>query len=628
MPWIMIVFLWLLINAVGISLQSEHLMSGYARGPDSYVRLVRVEELFATFDWYQARIIDLGYPLGADIHWTRPLDVIILLLAAPLMIFMTTGSAIFWAGVSVSAISTLAAAVAFVWAIRPMLPRDAPDDVWILPASALMAQPIIFAYSVVGRADHHITLVVMFIIAVGFLLRSLEDSTRTRDALYCGVAMGVGLWMSVELLVALLPVAAVFALVWIRGTGSVAQGVSFAKGMTLAVVVAIVAENPPGELWVVAYDRISVVHLTLAAGMLAFWWAVAALGSRMGFAGRIAAVSLAAVLGGALMWSLFPGFFVGPMVDVDVSAEAVWAANVKEMRSIFPTSYHTTAEFVMILGNGLFAIPYCIRMLRRAVSDRQRNLWLAALLLLGASVPAAVLHVRFSLYTEVVFLIIIATAWATAQTGILRRDGSLRVALLRALATVAILIGATAIGGGLIMAERNNGLPDAADNLVADVKSDDRQDVEPNVELGCDLKEVGTFLDGASTTPLTVLTLVDYGPALVYHSRQRVLAGPYHRNGAAIVTVRDLLAGSDMERLHTSFGERGIDAVLICSEGGESRFFAGAEEDGASETLYKLLVAGSPPQWLRAADLPRQAGLGARVFAFSDTALAALAADD
>ncbi len=51
---------------------------------DGYMRLVRVEALYETGDWYDGVVHRSNAPYGESLHWTRPFDVVLLAGAAPL----------------------------------------------------------------------------------------------------------------------------------------------------------------------------------------------------------------------------------------------------------------------------------------------------------------------------------------------------------------------------------------------------------------------------------------------------------------------------------------------------------------------------------------------------------------
>ena len=84
------------------------------------MRLVRVEALFETGDWYSSFAERSNVPWGDDQHWTRPFDV--LLLSSAVLLEAMTGfeAGLFWSGVVISPLLHIAAMLALMWAARPL----------------------------------------------------------------------------------------------------------------------------------------------------------------------------------------------------------------------------------------------------------------------------------------------------------------------------------------------------------------------------------------------------------------------------------------------------------------------------------------------------------------------------
>ena len=63
----------------------RQLMGGRADGlpldPDGWVRLLRVRQWWQEGGWYAALLPQLSAPDGLSLHWTRPLDILILIPA-------------------------------------------------------------------------------------------------------------------------------------------------------------------------------------------------------------------------------------------------------------------------------------------------------------------------------------------------------------------------------------------------------------------------------------------------------------------------------------------------------------------------------------------------------------------
>jgi hypothetical protein len=77
------------------------------------------------------------------------------------------------------------------------------------------------------------------------------------------------------------------------------------------------------------------------------------------------------------------------------------------------------------------------------------------------------------------------------------------------------------------------------------------------------------------------------------------IAGPYHRNGPAILDVHKAFRGS-VDHAHATVLRRGVDYVLICPNLSEATVYMAEAPKG----FYAQLAAGRVPPWLDPVALP------------------------
>ena len=142
---------------------------------DGYMRALRVETLWRGGGWFDHSIARANAPYGDTSHWTRPLDVVISLIALPLAPFLGVKPAIFWGGALSGPVLHGAAVAAFAWAALPLVGRVAA----LLAAIATIAQLGLLSYGALFRSDHHIFFVLLAALGFGWAIRALD---RTRDA--------------------------------------------------------------------------------------------------------------------------------------------------------------------------------------------------------------------------------------------------------------------------------------------------------------------------------------------------------------------------------------------------------------------------------------------------------------
>ncbi|MDX1575690.1 MAG: hypothetical protein R3285_05825, partial [Kiloniellales bacterium] len=297
-------------------------LDGALPDPDSYMRLLRVTHLYETGDWTDMTLPRSNWPYGELQHWTRPADVLLISGALALKPLLGFERALFWWGSVTAPLLHTAAALALVWAAKPLV---APSR-RLLVVLALLVQIPIWLYGTFGRTDHHMLIILVFILALGGTVRIMTRPGSARGSLLAGAAAGLGIWLSVEFLVFLAVIFGALTLAWVRsGEGRARANVWHAIGLTLVTLLAVVSERPPGQWLIGEYDRISVVHLMIAALAVLFWAGVSFVGTRPTAvdtpAKRTAIAALGAVAACAAMFAVYPKFFLGPYVDYEL---ALW----------------------------------------------------------------------------------------------------------------------------------------------------------------------------------------------------------------------------------------------------------------------------------------------------------------
>ena len=585
---------WLLLNVLLLVVHSSPSFSGGFSGADSYMRVLRVTELLQTGAWHDSVIERSNAPYGDVLHWTRPFDVLIALLALPLWIFLGLKAAVFWAATLITPLLQLASAFAFAWAAGPLLHRPTR----MLAAIALLLQPAALNYLQLGRADHHGLLLLLFVLLFGFGIRMMLDSRPRSSAVTAGVLAALALWSSIELILVLLTLLGAMTVFWLlRTPGRARQGFWFSLAFLVTICLALLCERGFGGFWVVEYDRLSIVHLVIA-GLISGFWTMAWLVQHTSpdpqpVFMRILLLATWIVL--ALIWLnfIFPGFFQDPMGPVDPMLKPIWLDKVTEMRAVLPISTAGLSEFILFLGLSLIALPSLIWFITK---ESEGPLWPAwCLIAIGAFgyTLVAALHVRFSLYAEALYIL----PTAAVLQRLLTRSEALATlfsrVLVKAFALSLLMVGPAFAGKGLerLTAPQQSGAKDAS--------------ISEGIP-GCDLVGLSSFLDNAPAfagEPLIILGFLDFGPELLYRTRHSVVATPYHRNSQGIGDSYRALTTEDEALSERLLRRRGVDIVLLCPTATERNFF-GASPGPESARLYDRLARADGPAWLEPIILP------------------------
>jgi hypothetical protein len=559
---------WVLLFWLGTCAVLLYLRWGAINGfvlsdTDDNLRMMQVRDLIAGQDWYDLRQHRLNPPFGADIHWSRFVDLPIAgikLALAPLL----GGPVAEKAAVAVAPLLPMAIALAAVAVAARRL---------ISPWAFGLAMVILLCgHSVRNqwaplRIDHHGWQLALLAIAAV----SLIDPKRARGGALLGLATALSLVIGLEMLLYLALLGGIAVLMWVRdpaeGRRLATYGASLAGGTAAGFLLfASYANRAP------VCDALSPVWLSAAA-------AGGAIAVGLGFAAprswplrlALAAASGAVLAAGfALAWPNCLGRLEGASPEL----VQLWLGNVREARPLYMHGYSTAVWVAALPVAGL--IGYGVMLWRHRREEAKLVAWaataapalLAALLLLWQSRagPAAQL---------------LAVPGATALVWL---TISSRLMLVRVVGTVALFL----LASGLLPQQIMSYFPPKPRPGIKSVNK--ANDLCPRLWA---LRPVARVPRGQ------VLTFVDLGPRLITLTHHDAVAGPYHRNGGDILDVMRTFRGT-ADAARATIERRGIDYVLICPGLSESTIYSSQAKDG----FYMQLVRGRIPPWLQPVPLP------------------------
>jgi hypothetical protein len=551
-------------------------LAGILPDTDSYARLIRVRELWDGAGWTDPITPSFNAPEGLFLHWTRPLDVLIL---GPALVLHAAGlerdAAIYWAGAVVCPVLHVVVALVGVWAARSLWSRPVS---W-LAGLFLLSSMSLRAYSVFGRADHHTLIALAGVLVIGFGLHALRGRRRARLAVGCGVAGGAGLWVSPEAILFLAPMLAGFGAAWATGPdprSAAAQGLRASLAAAATVAVAILTERGTAGAGVIAYDLVSLPHLALCLAAAAVF-GVAVLAAGAGLAGRLTVGAVAAGGSLALLLWAFPGLPSASMADAGPVATTLFLPGVNEMQPLGFASAEAARRSLGFLGAEAFLAPIVL-LLSLAPWLRGRRAVLAAplMLLLAANAWAAAQHLRFSADLAVPASLLAAGLPAVLARLMARAPFVALVLLRTSLIAIVPLF-------PILLAVA---LP-PADNAAASRRSNEVCGTPGLARL---LAAEGPARGGR---PILFADDINVGPALAWGGGVRVVGGPYHRGDSAFADTRDLVTAPDAAAAQALLLRRQASLLLICRP-----------ETVRGEGFRARLAAGEVPPWLEPVPLP------------------------
>ncbi len=582
-------FTLLLLGHVAIvAIGTSPLLEGGVHGPDSYMRLVRVRQLYETGAWYDISIDRSNVPYGEELHWTRPADLVFLVGAWLLSPVLGFERALHWWSVFVSPLLHVATTLVLVWAVAPFMDRERRFFLVL----TFTFQVGIWTQAMAARTDHHMLILLVFATALGFTFRLLRPDGRNRDAVLAGVAAGFGLWLSVEFLVILAAIFGALVVGWLREGGNLARrNLWHAIGLSAILALALVLERPAAEFFSEEYDRISFAHLFMGLLVTGFWASICALDRRPLAAripgGRMTLAVIGALVAAGVMLAIFPKFFAGPEVDYDPRLRPIFLDLIAETRDLVPDSWNDLRWFLLFLGSAVFAAPYLVIRFLSGGWRKAELAWVLVVLALLLYLPLALAMLRFSPYAEVLMAIVLADllAWMIARARNARLSSRIAVYGL----AIPIMVLGPLVGGRALPQNAAAGAQTSCDpSLLA-------------VEL--------TRPDGLGRTPLTVLAKFTYGAEILYRTAHAVIGTPYPRNARGQIDAYRIYSATEPGDAWRLVEERGIDIIVVCRA---SEIYIGL--GSGPDMLESRLRRGHAPDWLGPVDLSEEATAEYRVY--------------
>ncbi|MBT4702742.1 MAG: hypothetical protein HOB79_16855 [Rhodospirillaceae bacterium] len=555
---------------------------------DSYVRLVHLRELYETGNWFGDEFPRANAPFGTTIHWTRLFDILTSVILLPVRAFVDFETALWIAAVLVCPLIYLGTVAAMAWAVRPVIGRTAA----YIAGALTVTQYAVMSFSMVGRADHHIVFAFLLIMTVGFMVRLLGSGTyRARDAVGLGISIALGVWTGTEVFLLIGACMAILGLTWMWGEPNAAEkNFMFALSLTISLAVALMIERGPGMFTEVEYDKISVVHLVFAAHVLAFWSALRWLGAR---AGNIPAHLVWAVAGLIVLvsvyWLIFPKFFSGPTVDMDPRLK-ILLEYVVEYRVV-----DSVPRFLVLLGTLLLVLPWTVYRLREKLSSDERWVWIFLALLLIIYTSMTAVWVRWSLYVGILFPIFLADLMVHLDGKITHRFSGLKQTAVIVPVMALVAVGPSSLG---------------VLGIYLDKKPEDAKEAKSKE---CSIQKLLPVLNGKEFADRSrvVVAPINFGGEILYRTRHSVVGIVQHRTVDGIFDGLEILRGAEDKTLLPKVHRRKLDMILICpGSGGDSYIVDKQDED----ILYKRLVRGALPNWIREISLSKVTDNDFRLF--------------
>jgi hypothetical protein len=535
---------------------------------DCYMRLVRVQQLFTTGDWYNDVIYRSNWPYGEVLHWSRLLDVILIIGAYIGTFVVDFNTALFWWGMFISPVVHIFTLLSLVWAARVGFNQESIVRLVFL----FLGQIGIWGYCYIGRPDHHSILLCLFLLLFGCCIRMVDNRYGLRYGIYAGILAATAMWVSVEALAAIFMVMCILTILWIGKVEKfAAQGEAFSLTLLLFCAIYIVIEFPPIRVLEVVYDKLSLVHVVVFLLSTLFWMQIRWIAYKSR-SQRFGIVIVFSCISGIILQYYFPGIFHGPFAGIDPRIIPIWLSKVQEMQPLLDFSRWGIVEMLIYIGPMTICLPYMVyrAIIRREVFTRE---WLVYGVGMSIYIPLALYQARWSAYAEVVMLFPMAFILQEYISKLDNRCKNNWRVIVKALFTVVFCFGYFMFAQLVLPFEE--------------------------VKEPITVTKMAIFLNDPSqlgAIPKTIATDVDFGPEILYRTSHRVIATPYHRNGDGIIFMNELMKAQTDNEVYQLLCQRKVDLILLCRQTRESAF--------DDDSLYGRLQSGQYPECIVPIKLP------------------------
>ena len=536
---------------------------------DDNMRMMQVRGLLSGQDWYDLRQHRLSPPIGANIHWSRLVDLPIAGLILALRPLLGGPAAERWA----VAIAPLLPYLLLLFSLALTTRRLVDKRAFLLAFLALF-----FAGSTNGmymplRIDHHGWQLALLALSIS----AIADPQRARGGITLGISSALSLAIGLEMIIYLAIAAAVTVLSWVQDADERERLSAYALSLSAGTALGFLAFASNDNRQAVC-DALSPVWLSDAMLGSALLYVLARL-SPGDWKRRLALAAGAGVIIAAFHGLTWPDCLTR-LEGVSPQVEQLWLDNVKEARPVYRHGWRIAMLVVALPITGTIGWGVLAWVSRRD-PDRLRRvlgagaIGLVALLLLlwqARTGPAA--QMVATVGAAALVWILLPLAWNSKSS------------LARIFGAFAVVIAGVGAAVPLVL------------NYIPEKPTTARQKRIGRANQLC------ASLWGMRPVALQpkgmVFTFADLGPRLITVTHHDAVIGPYHRNGQQIVDVMQAFRG-DAEQARRIIGKYRSDYLLICPDSSTTTIFMAETPRG----FYGQLARGQVPGWLTPVELPK-----------------------
>ncbi len=581
--------------------------AGELGGPDSYMRVNRIISLLNNGEWFNPVYPRIYPPIGHEQHWTRPMDMAILLPAFMMKPFMEFGTAIHLSAMWVNLFLCVGALFAvYKTAERYSGSNQAIATLCIFILVLQTGMNTTFQFS---RSDHQS---ILFLCAAGFicgLLPLLRGSNKSYSYIVAGFFAALGLWVSIEFSLVLAVAMATLMVMWLLSPKHLTSAIVKLFFILLALLgLFLVVERGPLAITSFSKDQISLVYVYLFSVLALGWFVIYLLTHHSKLCSTIAGrfvcgvcVAAVALLAATLIDT---GITTGPLDNVNELYGITRLAFIDEYQSIFYEAfrddrsiYSNIDSVLSYLGVPLVSAIYLVYRLLSGDRSYETLLFLFGVIVFFGMTVWQLHWASYALLFSIV-------PYSVLGYKLINKANDIQIAVLASASRIMLLI--------LVCAWS---FLSSVAGSVAGVQGNASQD--ENISLftrsQCDLSAISEFLmEQYPNNKLNIIALADAGPELLYRTHHSVYSIPNHRFQPGYNQSFKLLSESNPDSALSIASEMNADLIQLCVGALESNHY---KRIGAENTMYdQLAFENKVPDWLEEITLPASLNKNFKLF--------------
>ncbi len=498
--------IWVLLVVLNWIKAGQSLMRGELQGNDDYLRLVQIRDWLGGQAWTDLHQYRLNPVDPIVMHWSRISDVLIGVPIKGLTPLIGQHAA---ETIMMAAYPSLIL-LAFLYLVVNITMK-LTDNMRAPMAATFMAALSYGALAQfgMGRIDHHGLQIVLALATLMFIIRSAHIP---RNAIYAGIACGLGLYVGIESAPYIAAACISVVLIWVFAeTNAEARMRTFGLAMAATTLVSLLISSPPSAWMTPSCDALSIVYtqLTLAVSLL-LWGLSYTSKTVIKPISRFMVAGILGMLALALTMVLFPQCLKGPYSGLDPRLTEIWLSNVSEAERFFAYIAHD-----IVGGTAMITLPILTCFGYWVFHKRTRNGFNLAprsvFIFMALACMAGLVQTRLMAFTA---------SFAIPFSAYLlicgfEKAGSFKTNLQQNLGRFGFLILLSPITVPFILSQF--------------VKKDTQAQKLASVQAQHCLSQ--STLIQLNTLPMgTALTQIDLGAAILIHTKLSVTSAPYHRN--------------------------------------------------------------------------------------------------